>query len=349
MLTYNFSYPYQQDISCAYNYPYSTSHYPCSTPSGGNTLVLNLYGSNSCCHNDGNSDIGDQSKCMDELKGAKDNLNKIKKEFNECNNNFNKCKYDLSKCDEEKPDKDNNAGVITSQEITQDHTKIKQCGDFARVYKSEKVVGHQGFNTQDLVKLLHPKMYEHPEIKDNIENGTYGAVNHVFAFSSDVLSTFAVPSDISCEKCESQPEHPACKNNEFKSLCFDSGVTGHGKNYFTKVCPNLISESKEMSDIKAKQVSPLILVNSSGEMIDRDGNNTQEKYSSLKHYLKSDGKIKDCAGDTECEKFAKTMKAVAWETNQAILVKTSDNAEKTSAYSHDNESQDIFLSYPDLV
>ena len=50
--------------------------------------------------------------------------------------------------------------------------------------------------------------------------------------------------------------------------------------------------------MKAKQVAPLILVNTLGQMIDKEGNNTQVRYNSLKPYLKLNGKIKDC-GDNQ--------------------------------------------------
>lgn len=108
------------------------------------------------------------------------------------------------------------------------------------------------------------------------------------------------------------------------------------------VCPNLIYDQSGPAVIKAKLVAPLILVNSAGQMIDRDGNNTNVYYSYLQPYLKANGHIKDCANDKKCKEFAETMKDVAWESDKTVVLKVpSRNTEKTSTYSYDVDNQDI--------
>lgn len=150
-------------------------------------------------------------------------------------------------------------------------------------------------------------MYDNTQIKAHIEDGTYSAANYVFAFSSNLAHTNGALSGMACYKCEEKPGHFACKNNESKSICYSSEIWDEpeqNQNLLdNKVCPNLISESSEMPDTIVKQVSSLILVNESGQMICRDGSNTEEKYSSLKPYLRSDGRIKDCGGGQRVSKI----------------------------------------------
>ncbi|WP_341808848.1 hypothetical protein [Wolbachia endosymbiont (group E) of Neria commutata] len=86
-------------------------------------------------------------------------------------------------------------------------------------------------------------------------------------------------------------------------------------------------------------------------MIDKDGNNTQIYYSYLKPYLKPNGKIKDCAGDTKCKEFAEIMKKVAWETDKEVtLQQTPALKGEASSYSSSNyiEAQDSPTPYTSL-
>ncbi|WP_051063881.1 coiled-coil domain-containing protein [Wolbachia endosymbiont of Drosophila simulans] len=74
----------------------------------------------------------------------------------------------------------NESGEITSQEITPNHSEQENCGVYARYYQANNKIGHQGFNTSDLLRELYPEMYSNPRIAKHIEKGTdghYGAVN----------------------------------------------------------------------------------------------------------------------------------------------------------------------------
>ncbi|AGJ99911.1 hypothetical protein wCauA_04460 [Wolbachia endosymbiont of Carposina sasakii] len=245
---------------------------------------------------------------------------------------------------DEKEDETGKASVITSQEITLDCSQAENCGAYASWYTAYNKIGHQGFNTSDLLKELYPEMYSNPKIATYIEKGIegyYGVVNFKFAFT-ELFDSAHYFSNMSCKKCMDNPQEIACQDDEIKSFCYPAGYHNnkeYNKSFFMREsCPDLIRESDRTIVAKAKQIAPLILVNTLGQMIDKEGNNTQILYSSLKPYLKANGKIKDCGVDKKCEDFAKIMKKVAWDSDKEVLLKTVfDSTEKTNPYYYDNE------------
>ncbi|WP_241653924.1 hypothetical protein [Wolbachia endosymbiont of Nilaparvata lugens] len=95
--------------------------------------------------------------------------------------------------------------------------------------------------------------------------------------------------------------------------------------------------------MKVKQIAPLILVNHLGQMIDKEGNNTQIHYNLLKPYLKANGKIKDCGSDHKCNEYIPIMEKVAWNSDKEVLLKTVFNdVQKTNPYYYDNEGNSAF-------
>ncbi|WP_265041571.1 hypothetical protein [Wolbachia endosymbiont (group B) of Melanostoma mellinum] len=236
---------------------------------------------------------------------------------------------------------------ITSQKITPDCSKEEICGSYARFYGENAKIGYQGFNTSDLLKNLYSEMYGNPKIAPYIEKGAeggYGAVNFKFAFT-DTLSSIGYFSDIKCDKCINSPQELACQEEGIKSFCYSNeyyATKECNKNFFSREsCPDLVKELGEISVMKAKQVAPLILVNNSGQMIDKEGNNTQIHYNLLKPYLKANGKIKDCGNDQKCKDYIPIMKKVAWDTDKEVLLKTVfDDMQRASPYYEDNPVSD---------
>ncbi|WP_425383879.1 hypothetical protein [Wolbachia endosymbiont (group B) of Anania hortulata] len=238
----------------------------------------------------------------------------------------------------------NESGEITSREITPDLSLPGICGPKATLYKSNNKIGCQGFNTSDLLKELYPEMYSNSKIVPYIEKGSegvYGAVNFKFAFT-DNISSAANFSNTKCLKCIDSPQELACQDEKVKSFCQSGNDYTNkelNKNFFSREsCPDLIKDPSGASIVKAKQVAPLILVNTSGQMIDKEGNNTQVQYNSLKPYLKLNGKIRDCGNDQKCKDYNAIMEKVAWDSDKEVLLKAVfDNVQRTTPYSYDNE------------
>ncbi len=238
----------------------------------------------------------------------------------------------------------NESGEITSREITPDRSLPEICGPKATLYKSDNKIGYQGFNTSDLLKELYPEMYSNSKILPYIEKGSegvYGAVNFKFAFT-DTISSVANFGNTKCLKCIDNPQELTCQDENVKSFCqFGNGYDNKelNKNFFSREsCPDLIKDSGGASIVKAKQVAPLIIVNNAGNMIDKEGNNTQVHYNSLKPYLKLNGKIKDCGNDQKCKDYNAIMEKVAWDSDKEVLLKAVfDNVQRTTPYSYDNE------------
>ncbi|MGL9758025.1 MAG: hypothetical protein ACR5LA_04105 [Wolbachia sp.] len=245
---------------------------------------------------------------------------------------------------EEDKDEVKETAFIRSQEITQDHANSK-CGIMGVYYNTYSHVGRQGFSTSDLLEAFYPEMYSNPKIVEHLEMGAnsfYGAVNYKFIFSEHFDYSWGNASNMWCKKCADNPQETACQNDEATSFCYPAGSyanQGYSKSFFAeKSCPNLIKVSGGASIVKAKQVAPLILVNNSGQMIDKEGNNTQVHYNSLKPYLKLNGKIKDCGNDQKCKDYTAIMEKVAWDSDKEVLLKTVfDNVQRTTPYSYDNE------------
>lgn len=98
--------------------------------------------------------------------------------------------------------------------------------------------------------------------------------------------------------------------------------------------------------MKAKQVAPLILVNTLGQMIDKEGNNTQVHYNSLKPYLKLNGKIKDCGNDQKCKDYNAVIEKVAWDSDKEVLLKTAvNNTQEANPYYYGNEDNSTSVEF----
>ncbi|MBR9983761.1 MAG: hypothetical protein MUP48_03340 [Wolbachia endosymbiont of Homalodisca vitripennis] len=238
----------------------------------------------------------------------------------------------------------NESGEITSLEITPDLSLPGICGPKATLYKSNNKIGCQGFNTSDLLKELYPEMYSNSKILPYIEKGSegiYSAVNFKFAFT-DTISSAANFGNTKCLKCIDSPQELACQDEKVKSFCQSGNDYANkelNKNFFSREsCPDLIKDPGGASIVKAKQVAPLIIVNNAGDMIDKEGNNTQVRYNSLKPYLKLNGKIRDCGNDQKCKDYNAIMEKVAWDSDKEVLLKAVfDNVQRTTPYSYDNE------------
>ncbi|WP_019236947.1 hypothetical protein [Wolbachia pipientis] len=246
----------------------------------------------------------------------------------------------------------NESGEITSREITPDLSLPEICGPKATLYKSNNKIGCQGFNTSDLLKELYPEMYSNSKIVPYIEKGSegvYGAVNFKFAFT-DNISSAANFSNTKCLKCIDSPLELACQDEKVKSFCqfgTDYDNKELNKNFFSREsCPDLIKDPGGANIVKAKQVAPLIIVNNAGNMIDKEGNNTQVHYNSLKPYLKLNGKIRDCGNDQKCKDYNAIMEKVAWDSDKEVLLKTAvNNTQEANPYYYENEDNSTFVEF----
>ncbi|UIP91601.1 hypothetical protein IYZ83_005665 [Wolbachia pipientis] len=282
----------------------------------------------------------------------KDGFNKDgydKDDYNE--KGFDKNGYNRKGFDEDgkkKGDNDDGSEVtktafILSQEITDDHADSQKCGVFGGYYKTYNQIGRHGFSTSELLEAFHPEMYSNPKIAEHLEAGSrvlYGAVNYKFAFSEPFDYSWGSASNMWCKKCSDIPNEVTCQDDGIKSFCYPAGLyanQNYNKSFFAdRTCPNLVKISGTAT-IKAKQVAPLILVNSSGEMINKEGDNTKVNYSNLLPYFKANGHIKDCTGDANCKSFIEIMKKVAWDTDKEILLKTVlGDTQGASPYYEDN-------------
>lgn len=241
-------------------------------------------------------------------------------------------------------------GEITSREITSDCLKQENCGPYTHFYKVNNKIGCQGFSASDLLKELYPEMYSNSKIVPYIEKGAYSAVNFKFAFTED-LNSISWFGNIECKKCVDDQIELACQEEEIKSFCYPNVYHSNpelNKSFFSRgACPNLFREPSETSVVKAKQVAPLIIVNNAGNMIDKEGNNTQVHYNLLKPYLELNGKIKDCGGnDQKCKDYNAIMEKVAWNSDKEVLLKTAvNNTQEANPYYYGNEDNSTSVEF----
>jgi len=228
--------------------------------------------------------------------------------------------------------------VVTPKVITPEHALINKCGAYSGYYKysPENQVGHYAFNTSDVLKKLYPEMFDNPKIMEHIKSGAnapYSAHNFKFAFSDDINYAWGSPSNMWCKKCTELPNDSVCKNDEkTKSICYSAkssyDTKEYSKNFFNEECPNLVSKtiqmgSKEQS-IAMKQGAPLLLVNyTTGKIINKDGEETDQSYLACQSYLKDDGKPKsmeDCGNDEACKKCIKTLNESIWDAGDKTII-----------------------------
>lgn len=163
--------------------------------------------------------------------------------------------------------------------IVHDDAQVSKCGYHAAYYRSspENQIGKYGFYTRDLLAELFPEMYSNNEIRKSQEDGAYpkyGAVNYKFTFDGPINYAWGNPGNMYCYKCTDYPKNSACQSSEDKSFCTPYiyyANSEYKKNFFTKVCPNLVYDYGGVATVKARLTAPLILVDSAGQMIDKDG------------------------------------------------------------------------------
>lgn len=90
----------------------------------------------------------------------------------------------------------------------------------------------------------------------------------------------------------------------------------------------------------------MILVNTLGQMIDKEGNNTKVYYDVLKRYLNDDGKIKDCGDNQKCKDYIPIMEKVAWNSDKEVLLKTAvNNTQEANPYYYGNEDNSTSVEF----
>ena len=300
-----------------------------------------------------------QSRCKEEVEAIKQDLRDCKSEKNECEGKLSEKSTDQGGTDHGGTGHGGKEGRIEkgdkAQLITQDDLEPSKCGPHAGYFRGspENQIGKYGFRTHDLLKKFFPEMHGNPKIHEAQEEGAYpryGAVNYEFSFDKSINYAWETPSNMWCYKCKDRPYDIGCQKDSDKSFCVPAGYYAssvYNQNFFTQLCPNLICDDTEASTIKARLTKPLILVNRYGQMIDKNGENTGEYYGRLLWHLKSNGRMKDCAGDSNCERFKKIFEKVAWDTDKEVALEISRNGEsdnKPRAYFDDSQDQDISVS-----
>ncbi|MHC3897929.1 UNVERIFIED_CONTAM: DUF4407 domain-containing protein [Wolbachia endosymbiont of Nasonia longicornis] len=240
--------------------------------------------------------------------------NKIKDEID--------CKCDQNKTSNEEKDKgkgetvDNGSkGAIESMLITEKHATDKDnCLGYAGYYKSRGEVGQPGWATKDLLKQFLPDLMSNKEIVDHFYTKNakqYYADNFAITFESkentkcgsNINYTWAAPSNMWCNKGGKTGDAGLRCPKEFQSdktsVCCPSTAPYadyiYSKNFFLNDrCPNLVLnlKGKELEEcagktIVAKLKSPLIILDYSKKIIDKDGNKHWNILLSIKTSLKS--------------------------------------------------------------
>ncbi len=294
--------------------------------------------------------------------------NKIKDEID--------CKCDQKGEGEGETVDNGSKGAIESMLITEKHATDKDnCLSYAGYYKSRGEVGQPGWVTKDLLKQFLPDLMSNKEIVDHFytKNGKqYHADNFAITFESkentkcgsNINYTWAAPSNMWCNKGGKTGDAglrcPEDFQSDKTSVCCPSTAPYYdyiySKNFFLNDrCPNLVLnlKGKELEEcagktIVAKLKSPLIILDYSNKIIDKDGNNTGIYYSQLKPHLNPDGTMKDCGSNAKCQEYAKIIDKILWTSDKEVTLKIPDNSVEKRSYSPSvGNNQDETFSYHD--
>ncbi|MBC6686416.1 hypothetical protein H9I48_04180 [Wolbachia pipientis] len=320
------------------------------------------------------SELEKDHKCEIDDKTKEEIKNKIKDEID--------CKCDQNKTSNEEKDKgkgevdDGSKGAIESMLITDKHATDKDnCLSYAGYYKSRGEVGQPGWVTKDLLKQFLPDLMSNKEIVDHFytkNTKQYHADNFAITFESkentkcgsNINFTWAAPSNMWCNKGGKTGDAglrcPEDFQSDKTSVCCPSTAPYadyiYSKNFFLNDrCPNLVLnlKGKELEEcagktIVAKLKSPLIILDYSNKIIDKDGNNTGIYYYQLKPHLNRDGTMKDCGSNAKCQEYAKIIDKILWTSNKEVTLKIPDNSVEKRSYSPSvDNNQDETFSYHD--
>ncbi|UVW83580.1 hypothetical protein [Wolbachia endosymbiont of Aedes albopictus] len=313
-------------------------------------------------------------KCEIDDKTKEEIKNKIKDEID--------CKCDQNKTSNEEKDKgkgevdDGSKGAIESMLITDKHATDKDnCSSYAGYYKSRGEVGQPGWFTKDLLKQFLPDLMSNKKIVDHFytkDGKQYHADNFAITFKSEentkcgsnINYTWAAPSNMWCNKGgktgDASLRCPEDFQSDKTSVCCPSTAPYYdyiySKNFFLNDrCPNLVLnlKGKELEECAGKTIvaelkSPLIILDRSNKIIDKDGNNTGIYYSQLKPHLNRDGTMKDCGSNAKCQEYAKIIDKILWTSNKEVTLKIPDNSVEKRSYSPSvDNNQDETFSYHD--
>ncbi|NEV49590.1 hypothetical protein EUZ93_03760 [Wolbachia pipientis] len=374
MLAKNLSSPNQENTNYTCQLPCNTC---CTSDTLGVNFIIDPYDDKTKNELKKNikSELEKDHKCEIDDKTKEEIKNKIKDEID--------CKCDQNKTSNEEKDKgkgetvDNGSkGAIESMLVTEKHATDKDnCLSYAGYYKSRGEVGQPGWVTKDLLKQFLPDLMSNKEIVDHFytkNTKQYHADNFAITFESkentkcgsNINYTWAAPSNMWCNKGGKTGDAGLRCPKEFQSdktsVCCPSTAPyadyTYSKNFFLNDrCPNLVLnlKGKELEEcagktIVAKLKSPLIILDYSNKIIDKDGNNTGIYYYQLKPHLNPDGTMKDCGSNAKCQEYAKIIDKILWTSDKEVTLKIPDNSVEKRSYSPSvGNNQDETFSYHD--
>ncbi|MDR0773571.1 MAG: hypothetical protein LBE46_04645 [Wolbachia pipientis] len=358
MLAKNLSCPNQENTNYMCQLPFNTC---CTSDTLGVNFIIDPYDDKTKNELKENikSELEKDHKCEIDDKTKEEIKNKIKDEID--------CKCDQNKTSDEEKDKgkgeivdDGSKGAIESMLITEKHAiDNDNCSSYAGYYKSSGEVGKLGWVTKDLLKQFFPDLMSNKKIVDHFytkDGKQYHADNFAITFKSEentkcrsnINFTWGGPSNMWCNKGgKTGNAGLRCTENfqsDQTSACCPSTTPYYdyiySKNFFLNDrCPNLVLDlkGKELEEcagktIVAKLKSPLIILDYSNKIIDKDGNNTGIYYYQLKPHLNPDGTMKDCGSNAKCQEYAKIIDKILWTSDKEVTLKIPDNSVEKRSY-----------------
>lgn len=230
------------------------------------------------------------------------------------------CKHIINETANQKKEEGIEGVIITTAHASDD---MHNCVKRANYSTLTKHICQPGWFIKDLLEEFFPELIHNENIMHYTNPNPvkeYYAANFAITFEckedakcgNAIDYTNFLPSGIWCSgkgktntSGKGYPYNELSADNNNKSACYHSKDFNknalHNKNFFwNTTCPNLVldcsvEELKECAGktIVAKLVSPLIIVDKSNMIIDKDGNNTKIPYLHLEHFLTFDGKLKD--------------------------------------------------------